>query len=68
MDAEEKNNVFSKWLKAQHELNEIKLENRRRLEEIESLRRQREIFRLNYSTEVTSHICVLLSRAEMRNI
>ena len=48
--------LVERWIKASEDLNRVKLDNRRRLEEIESLRRQREIFKLNYQTEVASHI------------
>ncbi|CAD7972101.1 unnamed protein product [Amoebophrya sp. A120] len=45
-----------RWIKASEEVNKSRLECRRMFEEIESVRRQREIFKLNYQTEVASHV------------
>eukprot|EP00392_Amoebophrya_sp_AT5.2_P013427 g13545.t1 len=45
-----------RWIKASDEVNKARHECRRMFEEIESVRRQREIFKLNYQTEVASHV------------
>ncbi|CAD7936100.1 unnamed protein product [Amoebophrya sp. A25] len=47
---------IDRWIKACDEVNRARLECRRMFEEIESVRRQREIFKLNYQTEVASHV------------
>jgi len=48
--------LTKRWIDATDQLRVTKLENNRRLEEIEALRRQRHIYKLNYESEVTAHI------------